>query len=57
MQEAVLNKILMDGFGATADLYSKYAETYIHYEEDATNTGNIEVDENKSGKIAYLLFT
>ena len=46
----MLNKILLDGFGVTADLYSKYAETYIHYEKEERNDENIEVDENKSGK-------
>ena len=59
MQEAVLNKILMDGFGVTADLYRKYAETYIHHEKEATNIAKVDVDENKSGKgeCFYLLET
>ena len=50
MQEAVLNKILLDGFGVTANLYSNFADTYIHHEKEETKTENTEVDENKSGK-------
>ena len=50
LQEAVLNKILLDGFGVTANLYGRYAETYIHHETDVSNDDEIEVDEHKSGK-------
>ena len=56
MQEAVLNKILLDGFGVTANLYSNYAETYIHHEKKETKTENTEVDENKPGKSGNLFF-
>jgi len=33
LKEAVVNKILMDGFHATAVLYGKYVEKYLHSEE------------------------
>ena len=32
LKEAVVNKILMDGFHATAVLYGKYVEKYLHSE-------------------------
>ena len=33
LKEAVVNKILMDGFQATAVLYGKYVEKYLYSEE------------------------
>ena len=44
---------MLDGFGVTANLYGRYAETYIHHETDVSNDDEIEVDEHKSGKTSF----
>ena len=54
LKEAVVNKILMDGFHATAALYGKYVEKYLHSEE-VTEAEEIAPQEiNKSGMASNI---
>ena len=49
LKEAVVNKILMDGFHATAVLYGKYVEKYLHSEEVSEAEEIAPQEINKSG--------
>ena len=49
LKEAIVNKILMDGFNATAVLYGRYVEKYLHSEEEFGVEEIAIQEDNKSG--------
>ena len=49
LKEAIVNKVLMDGFNATAVLYGRYVEKYLHSEEEFGVEEIAIQEDNKSG--------
>ena len=54
LKEAVVNKILMDGFHATAVLYGKYVEKYLHSEEMSDGEEVTPQEINRKGNISKV---
>ena len=54
LKEAVVNKILMDGFHATAVLYGKYVEKYLHSEEMLEGEEVTPQEINRKGNISKV---
>ena len=54
LKEAVVNKILMDGFHATAVLYGKYVEKYLHSEAMSDGEEATPQEINRKGMISII---